>query len=152
MAPKPTPVSTPSPATLSHTCPSLAVSLGSAPQHFTTPSSHTLLPNLPPNPASPEPVSHPLLNPHYSGPFHMMERTSIAPAPQPSAGQLMLHLRVKPTSINQSKLKTSYAKRSLKTKQDTTPDKLESHNPMPANHMDTPRTDEPLRPHNHCNI
>jgi len=50
--------------------------------------------------------------------------------------------------INQSKRKTSYAKRSLRTNQHTTPaDEQKSHNPMPANHMDTPRTGEPLRPH-----
>ena len=46
-------------------------------------------------------------------------------------------------SINQSKGKCSYATRSLKTKQHTTPDELESHNPMPANHMATPLTGEP---------
>ena len=46
-------------------------------------------------------------------------------------------------SINQSKRKTSYAKRSLKTKQHTTPDELESHNPMPAHHMATPHTGKP---------
>ena len=40
--------------------------------------------------------------------------------------------------INQSKRKTSYAKRSRKAKQHTAPDELESHNPMPPNHMDTP--------------
>ena len=40
-------------------------------------------------------------------------------------------------AINQ-KRKTSYAKRSLKTKQHTTSDELESHNPMPANHIATP--------------
>ena len=45
--------------------------------------------------------------------------------------------------INQSKCKTSYAKRSLKTKQHTAPDELESHNPMPANHMPTPHTGKP---------
>ena len=42
------------------------------------------------------------------------------------------------TSINHSKRRTSYATRLLKTKQHTTPAELESHNPMPANHMDTP--------------
>ena len=35
-------------------------------------------------------------------------------------------------AINQSKRKTSYAKRSLKTKQHTTPDELESHKPIKA--------------------
>ena len=54
--------------------------------------------------------------------------------------------------IHQPKRKTSYAKRSSKTKQHTTPDELESHNPMPTNHVDTPGTGEPLRPHIHCNI
>ena len=58
----------------------------------------------------------------------------------------------KDQSMNQLKRKTSYAKRSLKTKQHTTPDELESHNPRPANHMDTPHTGEPLRPHKHYNI
>ena len=37
-------------------------------------------------------------------------------------------------------------KGSLRTKQHTTPaDEQKSHNPMPANHMDTPRTGEPLK-------
>ena len=40
-------------------------------------------------------------------------------------------------SINQSRRKASYAKRSLKTNQHTTPDEVESHKPMPADHMDT---------------
>ena len=51
-------------------------------------------------------------------------------------------------SINQSKRKSSYAKRSLKTKQHTTPDELESLNPMPANHMATPHTGEPQATYN----
>ena len=50
-------------------------------------------------------------------------------------------------SINQN-AKPAMPKGSLRTKQHTTPaDEQKSHNPMPANHMDTPRTGEPLRPH-----
>ena len=42
--------------------------------------------------------------------------------------------------INQN-AKPAMPKGSLRTKQHTTPaDEQKSHNPMPANHMDTPRT------------
>ena len=43
--------------------------------------------------------------------------------------------------------KHAIPKRSLKTKQHTTPDKLvESHSPTPANHTNTPHTAKPLGP------
>ena len=44
-------------------------------------------------------------------------------------GDWDLHIKIN-QSINQSKRKTSYAKSLLKSKQHTTPDELELHNPM----------------------
>ena len=44
------------------------------------------------------------------------------------------------------KIKTSYAQRLLKSKQYTIPHEKESNKLVPANHMDTPYTGEPLGP------
>ena len=52
------------------------------------------------------------------------------------------HPEDRQSSINQSiKCKTSYIRQKVtQTKQHTTPDELDPHNLMPANHMDTPCT------------